>query len=82
MLATDSFRNTPIAGALVSHENEIETIFFLQALNKWLIKPVKFMTIDFSTQLESAIHKVFPNIMVQKCVFHSPQRKVGYSFLF
>jgi len=71
LLATDSFRNTPIAGALVSHENEIETIFFLQALNEWLTKPVKFMTIDFSTQLESAIHKVFPNIMVQKCVFHS-----------
>lgn len=29
------------------------------------------MTIDFSSQLESAINDVFPKAMIQKCVFHS-----------
>lgn len=31
------------------------------------------MTIDFSTRLESGVNKVFPNVLVQKCVFHAIQ---------
>lgn len=71
MLATDSFQKKPIAGALVTHENEAETIFFLQTLKKWLSKPVNFITIDFSPQLESGVNEVFPQILTQKCIFHS-----------
>lgn len=62
-----------IAGALVSGENEEETIFFLQALKEWLSKPVTFMTIDFSARIESGVKTVFPNAIVQKCVFHAIQ---------
>lgn len=63
----------PIAGALVSGENEEETTFFLQTLKEWLTKPVKFMTIDFSSGLESSVKTVFPNAIVQKCIFHAIQ---------
>ncbi len=31
------------------------------------------MTIDFSTRLESGVNEVFPNMIVQKCVFHAIQ---------
>ena len=31
------------------------------------------MTIDFSARLEAGVREVFPNIMVQKCVFHAIQ---------
>ena len=51
LIATDTVKNKPIAGALVSGENEEETIFFLLALREWLSTPVKFMTIDFSSPL-------------------------------
>lgn len=73
MLATDSLHNKPIAGALISSESEVETTFFLQTLKKWLPKPVKFITIDFSTRIESGVKKVFPEVTIQKCVFHSVQ---------
>lgn len=73
MLATDSLHNKPIAGALVSSESETETTFFLQTLKEWLPKPVKFMTIDFSTRIESGVKAVFPEITIQKCVFHAIQ---------
>lgn len=65
--------NKPIAGALVSGESEKETIFFLHVLKKWLSKPVNFMTIDFSTRIESGVKAVFPHVIVQKCVFHAIQ---------
>lgn len=73
MLATDSLHNKPIAGALVSSESEAETTFFLQTLKEWLPKPVKFMTIDFSTRIESGVKAVFPEVTIQKCVFHAIQ---------
>ncbi len=31
------------------------------------------MTIDFSTRLESGVNEVFPDVIVQKCVFHAIQ---------
>ena len=31
------------------------------------------MTIDFSTRIESGVKAIFPNVIVQKCVFHSLQ---------
>lgn len=73
MLATDSLHKKPIAGALISSESEAETIFFLRSLKEWLPKPVKFMTIDFSTRIESGVKAVFPEVIIQKCVFHSIQ---------
>ncbi len=84
MLATDTIERKPIAGALVSGENEEETTFFLQTLKNWLSKPVKFMTIDFSTRLESGVKAVFPNAIMQKCVFHAIQlltRGLGKEFI-
>lgn len=74
----------PIAGGLVTGENEDETIFFLQTLKEWLSKPVNFMTIDFSPRIESGVNAVFPNVIVQKCVFHAVQllmRGLGKEFL-
>lgn len=56
---------------MVSNENEAETIFFLYTLKKWLIKQVRFITIDFSAHLESGVNKVFPQVHIQKCIFHS-----------
>ncbi|KKL56146.1 hypothetical protein LCGC14_2248320, partial [marine sediment metagenome] len=73
MLATDSLHNKPIAGALVSSESELETTFFLQTLKEWLPKPVKFMTIDFSRRIESGVKAVFPEVTIQKCIFHAIQ---------
>ena len=73
LLPTDSLHNTPIAGALVSSESEAETTFFLQSLKEWLPKPVRFMTIDFSTRIESGVKAVFPEVTIQKCVFHAIQ---------
>ena len=73
MLATDSLRNILIAGALVSSESEAETTFFLQTLKNWLPKPVKFMTIDFSSRIESGVKAVFPEVTIQKCIFHAIQ---------
>ena len=46
---------------------------FLQSLKDWLPKPVKFMTIDFSSRIESGVKAVFPKVTLQKCVFHSIQ---------
>jgi len=31
------------------------------------------MTIDFSTRLEAGVNEVFPNVLLQKCVFHAIQ---------
>lgn len=62
-----------MAEALVSGENEKETTFFLQSLKNWLPKPVKFMTIDFSSRIESGVKEVFPEVITQKCVFHAIQ---------
>ena len=31
------------------------------------------MTVDFSTRLESGVNEVFPDVIVQKCVFHAIQ---------
>jgi len=31
------------------------------------------MTIDFSTRLEAGVNKIFPNVILQKCVFHAIQ---------
>ena len=31
------------------------------------------MTIDFSARLEAGVNEVFPNVLVQKCVFHAIQ---------
>ena len=36
-------------------------------------KPLKLITIDFSTRIESGIKETFPNIPIQRCVFHSIQ---------
>jgi len=73
LLATDSLHNKPIAGALVSSESQSETTFFLQTLKEWLPKPVKFMTIDFSSRIESGVKAVFPEVSIQKCIFHAIQ---------
>lgn len=73
LLATDSLKNKPLAGALVTGENEEESIFFFHALKKWLPKPLKLITIDFSKRIESGVKAIFPDIPIQKCVFHSIQ---------
>jgi len=31
------------------------------------------MTIDFSARLEAGVNAVFPNVLLQKCVFHAVQ---------
>ena len=31
------------------------------------------MTIDFSARLESGVNDVFPDVIIQKCVFHAIQ---------
>ena len=59
LLATDSLHGKLIAGALVTGESAAETTFFLQTLKEWLPKPVKFMTIDFSSRIESGVKAVF-----------------------
>lgn len=73
LIATDSLKKKPLAGALVTGENEEETAFLLKELKRWLLSGVNFMTIDFSTRLEAGVNEVFPNILVQKCVFHAIQ---------
>ena len=73
LIATDSLKKKPLAGALVTGENEEETTFFLKELKKWLPSGVTFMTIDFSARLEAGVNEVFPNVLVQKCVFHAIQ---------
>ena len=73
LIATDSLKKKPIAGALVTGESEEETAFLLNELKKWLPSGVNFMTIDFSTRLEAGVNEVFPNALVQKCVFHAIQ---------
>ena len=54
-------------------ESEEETAYLLEELKKWLPNPVNFMTIDFSARLESGVNDVFPDVIVQKCVFHAIQ---------
>ena len=61
LLATDSVKKKLIAGALVTGESEEEATFFLNALKPWLKKQVSFVTIDFSSKLESSVKIVFPN---------------------
>ncbi|TFF86073.1 MAG: hypothetical protein EU517_00915 [Promethearchaeota archaeon] len=73
LIATDSLKKHPLAGALVTGESEEEVVFLLEQLKKWLPSAVTFMTIDFSTRLEAGVNLVFPNILVQKCVFHAIQ---------
>jgi hypothetical protein len=66
-------KKKPLAGALVTGECEEETVFLLKELKKWLLKEVNFMTIDFSLRLEAGVNEVFPNVILQKCVFHAIQ---------
>jgi hypothetical protein len=73
LIATDSLKKKPLAGALVTGESEEEVTFLLEELKKWLPSGVNFMTIDFSTRLEAGVNEVFPNVLVQKCVFHAIQ---------
>ena len=73
LIVTDSLKKKPLAGALVTGENEEEAVFLLEELKKWLPSGVTFMTIDFSARLEAAVNRVFPNVLVQKCVFHAIQ---------
>jgi hypothetical protein len=54
-------------------ENEEETTYLLKELKKWLPSGVNFMTIDFSARIEAGVNEVFPNVLVQKCVFHAIQ---------
>ena len=73
LIATDSLQNKPLAGALVTGESEEETTFLLNELKRWLPSGVNFMTIDFSARLEAGVNVVFPNVLLQKCVFHAIQ---------
>ena len=73
LIATDSLKKKPLVGALVTGENEEETTFLLKELKRWLPSEVNFMTIDFSARLEAGVNKVFPNVLLQKCVFHAIQ---------
>ncbi len=73
LIATDSLKKKPLVGALVTGESEEEATFLLEELKKWLPSGVNFMTIDFSARLEAGISVVFPNLLVQKCVFHAIQ---------
>ncbi len=73
LIATDSLKKKPVAGALVTGESEEEATFLLEELKKWLPSVVSFMTIDFSARLEAGVNEVFPNVLVQKCVFHAIQ---------
>jgi len=34
---------------------------------------VSFLTIDFSTRLEAGVKQIFPQVLLQKCVFHAIQ---------
>ena len=54
-------------------ESEEEATFLLEELKGWLPSGVRFMTIDFSARLEAGVNHVFPNVLVQKCVFHAIQ---------
>ena len=58
---------------MVLGESEEETAYLLEELKKWLPNPVNFMTIDFSARLESGVNDVFPDVIIQKCVFHAIQ---------
>lgn len=58
---------------MVTGENEEETSYLLKELKEWLPSGVNFMTIDFSARLEAGVNEVFPNVLVQKCVFHAIQ---------
>jgi len=69
----DSVKKKPVAGALVTGESEEESNFFLNALKLWLKKPVCFVTIDFSSRLESSVKAMFPDADLQKCIFHAAQ---------
>ena len=31
------------------------------------------MTIDFSARIESGVNAIFPNVIIQKCIFHAIQ---------
>jgi len=73
LIATDSLKKKPLVGALVTGESEEEATFLLEELMKWLPSGVNFMTIDFSARLEAGVNIVFPNVLVQKCVFHAIQ---------
>ena len=66
-------KKKPLAGALVVAESEEETAFLLKELKKWLPSKVNFMTIDFSPRLEAGVNEVFPDVQLQKCVFHAVQ---------
>lgn len=83
LIATDSLEKKPLAGALVTGESEEEVTFLLNELKKWLPSRVNFMTIDFSTRLEAGVNAVFPDVLLQKCVFHAVQlltRGLGKEF--
>ena len=69
----DSLKNKPLADALVVGESEDETTLLLKELKKWLPSKINFMTIDFSTRLEAGVNEVFPDTLLQKCVFHAVQ---------
>ncbi len=73
LIATDTLKKKPLVGALVSGEDEAETSFLLKELKTWLPKQVMFMTIDFSARLEAGVKEVYPNVILQKCVFHAIQ---------
>ena len=66
-------RNVPLAGALITGEKEEEVVFLLKELKQWLPKHVSFMTIDFSSRLQAGVDKIFPDALLQKCVFHAIQ---------
>jgi len=57
----------------VKSENEEDTAFFLQAIIKWLKRPINYVTIDFSNRLEAGVRQFFKDEQILKCAFHAPQ---------
>jgi len=71
LIAHDSIEMKPLAGAVVKSESEEDVAYFSQALKEWLPYQVKNITLDFSKRIEAGVKVVFPDVEIQKCVFHA-----------
>ncbi len=71
LIAHDSIEMKPLAGAVVKSESEEDVAYFSQALKKWLPYQVKNIILDFSKRIEAGVKVVFPDVEIQKCVFHA-----------
>lgn len=71
LIAHDSIEMKPLAGAIVKSESEEDVAYFSQVLKEWLPYQVKNISLDFSKRIEAGVKVVFPDVEIQKCVFHA-----------